>query len=108
MGRINPGKVLASTRTTRRVGVGFLMKVSVDDELTINSNKSIIRIKINTSSIAGKQIYICVCLCNSMKWVFYYFLWLISVLKMPRGYEVGLDFKTLTFFFFHSEQADIF
>ena len=33
------------------------MKVSVDDELTINSNKSIIRIKINTSSIAGKQIY---------------------------------------------------
>ena len=98
MGRINPGKVLASTRTTRRVGVGFLMKVSVDDELTINSNKSIIRIKINTSSLAGKQIYICVCLCNVMKCVFYYFLCLISALKMPRGYEVGLDFKTLNFF----------
>lgn len=34
------------------------MKVSVDHELTINSNKNIIRIKINTSSIASKQIYI--------------------------------------------------
>ena len=95
---MNPGKVLARTRTTRAAGVGFSMKVSVDHELTINSNKSIIRIKINTSSIAGKQMYICVCLCNFMKWVFYYFLWLISALKMPRGCEVGLDFKTLNFF----------
>lgn len=34
------------------------MKVSVDHELTINSNKNVIRIKINTSSIASKQIYI--------------------------------------------------
>lgn len=34
------------------------MKVLVDHELTINSNKNIIRIKINTSSIASKQIYI--------------------------------------------------
>lgn len=34
------------------------MKVSVDHELTINSNKNIIRIKINTSSIASKQIYL--------------------------------------------------
>lgn len=34
------------------------MKVSVDHELRINSNKNIIRIKINTSSIASKQIYI--------------------------------------------------
>ena len=55
---MNPSKVLTSTRTTRTVGVGFSMKVSVDHELTINSNKNIIRIKINTSSIASKQIYI--------------------------------------------------
>ena len=55
---MNPGKVLARTRTTRAAGVGFSMKVSVDHELTINSNKNIIRIKINTSSIASKQIYI--------------------------------------------------
>ena len=52
------GKALTSARTTRTVGVGFSMKVSVDHELTINSNKNIIRIKINTSSIASKQIYL--------------------------------------------------
>lgn len=34
------------------------MNVSVDHELTINSNKNITRIKINTSSIANKQIYV--------------------------------------------------
>ena len=55
---MNPGKVLTSTRTTSTVGVGFPMKVSVDHELTINSNKNIIRIKINTSSIVSKQVYI--------------------------------------------------
>ena len=98
VGRMKSGKALTSARTTRTVGVGFSMKVSVDHELTINSNKNIIRIKNNTSGITSKQIYICVCLCNFMKWLFYYFLSLISVLKMPRGYEVGLDFKTLNFF----------
>ena len=55
---MNTSKVLTSTRTTRTVGVGFSMKVLVDHELTINSSKNIIRIKINTSSIASKQIYI--------------------------------------------------
>ena len=80
------GKALTSARTTRTVGVGFSMKVSVDHELTIDSNKNIIRTKNNT--IASKQIYISICLCNFMKWVFYYFMSLISVLKMPRGYHM--------------------
>lgn len=92
------GKALTSARTTRTAGVDFSIKVSVDHELTINSNKNIIRTKLNTSSIARKQIYICICSCNFMKWVFYYFTSLISVLIMPRGYEVVLDFKTLNFF----------
>ena len=86
---MNPGKALASTRTTRTVGVGFSMKFfKVDHKLTINSNKKVIRLKINTSSFASKQIYMSL----------FMHLHLISVRKMPRGNEVGLGFKTSNFF----------